>query len=156
MTFNERKLYKSLIAHAEGKSRRLKADTFQAVDPLYTVRSFHDDHFVNKYSSKYGTKKQNFLPNVNTKVSIDSHSTLSKTDRARIDQILNRSLPFYKSHAESKLKEMDARSRSKQSIMLSTLEGRTFNRTGFASMLNKSSDGQLRPDEEDQGRLSLQ
>lgn len=105
---------------------------------------------MNNYSSKYGTKKQNFLPNVNTKVTIDSHTTLGKTDRARIEKILNRNLPLYKSYAQERLKELNSARRSKLSIKSSHYG--QFNRTGFASMVNKQSESEI----EDKGRFSLQ
>lgn len=84
-----------------------KPDLQKSLDPVdrfYSTESLNDEGFVMNYQKKFGEKRKNFLPSFDRKMVIDSHSTLTKVDQARINNILHRNITTYYTYANDKLR----------------------------------------------------
>lgn len=66
---------------------------------------------------KWGASKKDFLPSMNQKPVIDSHQTLSKTDKIKVNNILNRNAHLYHSYAKKKLAEQTSKHTSRVSFL---------------------------------------
>lgn len=125
--FNQNQLYKSYIKYAEdngglhnfrlefdhasafalrtkvNQSHLTKPRDFEPVDHFYATESLNDETFVTRYQRKWGTERKDFLPVHNRRPIIDSHSTLTKVDQARVNNILNRNISLYYNYAVDQL-----------------------------------------------------
>ena len=92
------------------KEEELVIDRDEAIDPLFGIKSFNDSRFVLGCKNKWGTNEAYMKPNIKKVPKIDSHTTLSKNDQRRVNNILYRNAEVYYNYAKNEIESRLARS----------------------------------------------